>query len=281
MDHFFDIQLAAKYGILEAVIIKHFQFWLAKNKANQTHFHDGRYWTYNSIDAFQKLFPYASYDQIRRALERLRKQGILLTGKYNKEKYNHTIWYSLSDDLCIDAEPYQEPRQNDLAKMPKHSGMVAKTITDIDTDRDNVSSLRSETSHSLIEPTTEKEDVSVTTIPYNPLSEKAKPKLDLSFIADEFREDYMAWLDYRKKINKPFKIQQSLELNYKKALESSNNDPKVFKQIIEQSIANGWVGLFELKTNSNGTTSSNNSRGTARAEQPEEKREPDYNFFHF
>lgn len=179
MEHSFDIKLAAKYGILEAVIIKHFQFWLAKNKANQIHFHDGKYWTYNSIDAFQKLFPYASYDQIRRALERLRKKGVLLTGKYNKERYNHTIWYSLSDSFCIDTEPYQEQRQNDLAFLPERSGVAAKTITDIDITDNNIdnSSLRSELSESLLSTTiTEKNNNNSSTTPYSPPSKAQRKK---------------------------------------------------------------------------------------------------------
>ena len=146
-------------------------------------------------------------------------------------------------------------------------------------DIDN-SSLRSELSESLLSTTTTEKNNSSSTTPYSPPS-KAKPKFDLSFIADEFRADYTVWLDYRKEINKPFKTQRSIELNYKAALCLSDNDPKVFKQIIEQSIANGWQGLFELKnTNHNGTTSSNGSRSATRAERPEPK-EPDYNFFSF
>lgn len=146
-------------------------------------------------------------------------------------------------------------------------------------DIDN-SSLCSELSESLLSPTITEKNNSSSTTPYSPPS-KAKPKFDLGFIADEFREDYTAWLDYRKEINKPFKTQRSVELNYQSALRLSGNDPKIFKQIIEQSIANGWQGLFELKNiNHNGTTSSNGSRSAATGERPEQK-ERNYNFYSF
>lgn len=190
------------------------------------------------------------------------------------KKYFHLSFDNIKDLMAEDNQVCTESTNLCVPRVQESNNKDIITNKYIDN-----SSLRSELSESLLLTPTQKNNNSSTT-PYSPPS-KAKRKFDLSFIADEFREDYMAWLDYRKKINKPFKIQRSLELNYKKALELSDNDPKVFKQIIEQSIANGWVGLFELKTNSNGTTSSNNSRGTARAEQPEEKREPDYNFFHF
>lgn len=274
MEHSFDIILAEKYGILEAVIIKHFQFWLAKNKANGTHCHDGKYWTYNSIDAFQKLFPYVSCKTIRNAIGKLVKEGVLITGNYNQDPHNHTKWYTFSERFACEVNSICPKGQIDVPER-------ADVYTDIDiTDNIDNSSLRSELSESLLSTTITEKNNNSSTTPYSPPS-KAKPKFDLSFIADEFREDYTAWLDYRREIHKPFKTQRSMELNYQAALRLSGNDPKVFKQIIEQSIANGWQGLFELKnTNNNATTSSNGSRSAATGERPEQK-ERNYNFYSF
>lgn len=97
MEHHFNTDLAKQYGILEAVLINHFQFWINKNRANNKHFFDGKYWTYNSIDAIQKLFPYVSYKSVRTAIEKLTKQGVLLVGNYNENKLDRTKWYSLAD----------------------------------------------------------------------------------------------------------------------------------------------------------------------------------------
>ena len=49
MQHTFDIDIAAKYGVEEAILLNYFDFWIQKNEANDRHFHDGLYWTYNSI----------------------------------------------------------------------------------------------------------------------------------------------------------------------------------------------------------------------------------------
>ncbi|MBW8041715.1 MAG: hypothetical protein FVQ85_17195 [Planctomycetes bacterium] len=46
MEHSFDILTAQKYGINAAVILRHLQFWIIKNKAHGKNFHDGRTWTY-------------------------------------------------------------------------------------------------------------------------------------------------------------------------------------------------------------------------------------------
>lgn len=96
MIHNFDTEIAEKYGMLEAILLNNIYFWIEKNRANDSNFYDGTYWTYNSTRAFNELFPYVSERQIKNALKHLREEGILLTGNYNKSTYDRTLWYALS-----------------------------------------------------------------------------------------------------------------------------------------------------------------------------------------
>lgn len=96
MQHIFDVDIAVKYGVLEAILIKNIYYWIAKNKANNKNYYDGSYWTYNSIKAFKELFPYASERQISNALKHLEKEGIIKVGKYNKSAYDRTNWYAFN-----------------------------------------------------------------------------------------------------------------------------------------------------------------------------------------
>jgi len=98
MEYSFDIELAEKYGVNQAIMIKNFQYWIRKNKSNELNFNDGRTWTYNSVDSFTTLFPFWNYNQIKRILASLVNQKILLTGNYNKAKYDRTKWYSFVDE---------------------------------------------------------------------------------------------------------------------------------------------------------------------------------------
>ena len=97
MQHHFDIEIAEAYGLNEAIILNNRRFWVIHNEANGTNFHDGRYWTYNSMKAFEELFPYMKPKSIRNALDKLENEGLLLTGNYNKLAFDRTKWYSLSD----------------------------------------------------------------------------------------------------------------------------------------------------------------------------------------
>ncbi len=98
MEHSFDIYNAKRYGLNEAIMIKNFQFWIAKNKANGSHQYDGKTWTYNSVKAFEELFPYLKPSQIRRCLESLVEQGVLIKGEYNKNPYDRTSWFAFNDE---------------------------------------------------------------------------------------------------------------------------------------------------------------------------------------
>lgn len=97
MEHSFNVEIATKYGMACAVLLKHISFWIAKNKADERNFHDDCYWTYTSIKALQELFPYMSKNTIIRSLGKLEEEGILKTGNYNEVGYDRTKWYAITD----------------------------------------------------------------------------------------------------------------------------------------------------------------------------------------
>ena len=100
---------AIAFGYREAVILFHFLFWIKKNRENENHFHDGRYWTYSSINTLNKsYFPFWSEGQINRGIKSLINQNLILTGNYNRFKYDKTTWYALEneDGLLEMAKPF-------------------------------------------------------------------------------------------------------------------------------------------------------------------------------
>lgn len=95
--HSFSTSVAEEVGILAAVILHNIYFWVAHNEKNNINYHDGHYWTYNSATAFQEQFTYATVDQIRAAIIRLRDSGFIITSNYNKAPYDRTLWYTVTD----------------------------------------------------------------------------------------------------------------------------------------------------------------------------------------
>lgn len=97
MEHSFDIEIAQRFGINCAILLKNIHFWIEKNKANEVNFYDGYYWTYNSKKAFSELFPYMSIRQVETALNKLIDEKILITGNYNKDSFKKTLWYAITE----------------------------------------------------------------------------------------------------------------------------------------------------------------------------------------
>lgn len=131
MNHSFDIEHAGKFGMVEAVLISNFEHWITKNVANRRHLHDGKTWTYNSVKAFEELFPYLTGNQIRRGIESLVTHGVLVRGNYNPSTYDRTSWFTFSDAFAA---------QIHLAKITNGSGKKGNSLirTNINTDAEEI-----------------------------------------------------------------------------------------------------------------------------------------------
>ena len=74
-------------------------------------------------------------------------------------------------------------------------------------------------------------------------------EIDLSFLQKDFIPIVEKWLLYKKEKKQEYKGQTSINTFCKKLIEYSNGEPIIAEAIIEQSIANNWAGIFELKIN--------------------------------
>ena len=98
-EYHFNAELAQRHGVNGAIFLHAMAFWIAKNQANGRHFHEGRTWTYNTLEALAKLFPFWTRRQVERITAKLREEGALLTGNFSQDKTDRTVWYALSDDV--------------------------------------------------------------------------------------------------------------------------------------------------------------------------------------
>lgn len=96
MNHSFNIEVAVKYGMAEAVLLEYMYFWCQKNEANRKNIKDGLAWTYNSIKALCELFPYLTEKKIINTLKHLEDEGLLVSGCFNSNKYDRTKWYAVT-----------------------------------------------------------------------------------------------------------------------------------------------------------------------------------------
>jgi uncharacterized protein YdaU (DUF1376 family) len=73
--------------------------------------------------------------------------------------------------------------------------------------------------------------------------------------SDFFLEKWNEWIDYKKtSFSFTYKTSSSMQIAFDNLVKLSDNHEQNAIDIINQSIANGWKGFFQLKTNQNGKT---------------------------
>lgn len=122
--------IAERYGLEEAIFMDAIVHWYRVNRADDRNFHDGRWWTYNTVKAFEQTFPWWSAKQIRRIIASCKEKGALLTCNHNKDSRDRTIWYSPSDEILTlygDDIPDKCICPNGQMEVPERADTIAQT----------------------------------------------------------------------------------------------------------------------------------------------------------
>ncbi|MFM9414361.1 hypothetical protein ACKQTC_08275 [Peptococcus simiae] len=91
--------LAKIIGPREAAFVQKVQYWVNENRKRGRNYRDGKYWTYNSIQAWHEhCFACYSVDTVKRTFAKLRKMGLLIVGNYNKDPRDRTNWYTVNEE---------------------------------------------------------------------------------------------------------------------------------------------------------------------------------------
>lgn len=230
-----DRELATVIGLNEAIILQQIQYWIKKSE----HRFDGKIWIYNSVSQWKKQFPFWSESTIDRTLKSLNKLGLLFIGNYNRDRRDRTKWYSINysqlDNImknafsqndecnlsnCCNAISQDDPMQDVNLTKP-----LPKTTTEITTKN---------TTNIIADKPQQKKRACQIPDDFDPMT--VKPK---NVSIDVWKN----WIDYRNSLGK--KLQPQSWLKQSQMLEAQAN-PEL---IINQSIMNGWQGLFPLKNN--------------------------------
>ena len=238
MEHHFNVQIAEQYGIEEAILIHHFYYWISKNAANETNFHDGLYWTYNSKRAYACLFTYMNETKIFRVIKHLEECGLIVKGNYNEDKWDRTNWYAIS----IEGIYYLQSVGYDC-RLLQNGAMHCIKMNDGECQSEQ-SILINNTDNKDINSKQEKEDTIISS------KKKAKKSDEPIVIAPEMQEIVDTWMQYKKEKGQSYKP-TGFKTFYKNLCELSGNNPQVAMAIIEQSMRNNYAGIFPLKNNNN------------------------------
>ena len=107
----YDQNVATEFHEVDiAMILANIEYWVSVNELNEKdldkplHFHDGKWWTFGTIEFYQKYFSHLTYKQVKARLQRLEDCGYIVSGNFNKMKMDKTKWYTLSDEYKAERE---------------------------------------------------------------------------------------------------------------------------------------------------------------------------------
>ncbi|SHH41018.1 hypothetical protein SAMN02745180_00253 [Sporanaerobacter acetigenes DSM 13106] len=123
-----DKELAVVLGLNEALILQQVHYWIEINKKNNRNFHEGRYWTYNTIDEWHEEFPFWSNSTIKRTFKRLRDMNLIIVDNFNVYQMDRTLWYTINYE---ELEKMIKDEEND-ATLDKNDTMIGSKGDDND-----------------------------------------------------------------------------------------------------------------------------------------------------
>lgn len=243
MRHAFNTDLAEKYGIEKALIIDYFAYWVVENMRNEKNFHEGRYWVFNSASALSEKFHYISRRTMNQKLQELETDGILISGNFNKNKFDRTKWYSFRDEYAWLLDEHRSS-----AEIAASSGDNLQSIGESSHSIGENCQWSGENCHSIkISNTyTDKNSKEFQTDSSLSLANAREAKKQEVFKIPPFINPEI-WKDFeamRKQVKRPMseRAKKLIVARLQKLGEDKANE------ILEQSIVNCWQDVYPLKT---------------------------------
>lgn len=115
--------LACAVGLNEAIVLQQVHYWICINERNKNNYHDGRFWVYDSYEAWQrKNFPFWSVSTIKRAFLSLKKRGIIIHRQFRGRVGDFTNFYTIDYDalestICDFRKKHENGESSDQVKM--------------------------------------------------------------------------------------------------------------------------------------------------------------------
>lgn len=238
MIHGYDPEVAIDVGVIAAVLYKNIQYWCEKNRANEKHFHDGFYWTYNSVKAYSKLFPEFTEQQVRNALKKLCEKDYIKIGNFNDDGRDRTRWFADLRPIINNIEVTEssdcicENEQMQVVELTSASGRETEPLPNnyqITTTNNNKK---------------ERKKAESTMATFNEILDSS----ELTKNNPELRQAIVDFIKMRQRKKNPL-TDRALKENINDAFRLAQGDPKMMTDLFVQSIKNGWQGIWELKDN--------------------------------
>lgn len=122
----FDKEIAKECGVHSAILLNNIIHWVNENRIANINYHNGKYWTFNTVKKLSEIYGFLSEKQIRTAMNKLADKQYIEIDNFNKMKYDKTLWYTVGANC---------PNGNiELPKLENGSAQMGEPIPNINTN---------------------------------------------------------------------------------------------------------------------------------------------------
>lgn len=97
MKYHFEQVIANESSVDVALFVEHVAYWIHLNYTQSKNLKEGKYWTYNTMESLCRFFTFWTKRQIERVIKNAIDGGFIIKGCFNKQGYDRTQWYTLTD----------------------------------------------------------------------------------------------------------------------------------------------------------------------------------------
>ena len=114
--------LAVMIGDRQAILLQQIQYWLDINEKTKSNYRDGRWWTYNTYEAWiEESFPFWNIRMLRRLMKDLEERGLVIARKFESADWKQRKWYTIDYDAVAALETPESTEKSDVANLATSS----------------------------------------------------------------------------------------------------------------------------------------------------------------
>lgn len=208
-NHSFSVQLAMDLGVNAAIVYNHLHYWINHNRISGLAQAEGKTWTYQTRQTMQEYLPYLTEKEVRGAIDSLVEFGYVIKGKFNRNKFDQTTWYSLPDsEPCL---PGREENSNNVFEDDKRANGMAPPVQSKESERANASIYKKDmkedkksTSSDDDDRVREASEITLSDVHFNCV------RLKKNWLPDEIDKAFEAYKKYSANVENPLEYIESI-----------------------------------------------------------------------
>ena len=239
LEHHFPPLIAEKYGVNAAIFLRDIFHWCETNRNNGENFHEGRWWTYQTMKGLCLRHTYWTKNQMEHIIRTCREKGALLSGHFGENQFDRTCWYALTDEaLALFGAPSSS---SEISEMDSREIPAAS----LKNQKCNIDKYKTENkTYTPLPPVPETKGKPVSAASRDGAGEV----LDGYAGEDgELRERLEEFREVRRQKKKPLRTRRAASILTGRLDRLSGGDRAAKLELLDTAILHGWDSVYPLK----------------------------------